>query len=369
MQPQIQTFKLQEMAILGRNNKKTFDDYWPAIKVDPFLGDFVAIADYLREGPRNVLIALKELERMLELKCSQHAKYQARVVYTAAISYQKARMQGFQANDLRRVEQLKASTQGVFRKLLTEVLEEHEDAAGFTHLNNGRLVPTVLKFLSKQEFSGDLISKGLQFKDPGAKVDHGEFTHRIQWFLITSGARTSHHTCEVFKKVATYTPLWPASITKGTPEKRTKDFAYAVFGLWDALVDRLGPSDLQHKAGFDFICESVTDFRSPEILYKWLIEDPQAHNEVPLLSAILGARRAKRTMQKEKAKSIPPNAYNVPGDFHFLNKISDFTKIDLEYLADHIYSKSFKDLNGEQKVTVCTIYRDSAMLKDNKKFL
>jgi Family of unknown function (DUF5636) len=227
-----------------------------------------------------------------------------------------------------------------------------------------RSIPTLIKFLTKTQFSESLFKKGLQFKDPGAKVEHGEFTHRIQWFLIIRGAPITHNAVTLFKHIADYTPLFPAGYTTGSHAKRQKDFQYAVIGLWDALVDRLGPEDKPHGKGYDFICKAAaTDFRSPEVLYRWLIENELAKQAVPLLSAVLGARRAKRAMQRQIATTTDDSIYQaLAGDFDFLEKPSDFTKFDLEYLANHLLHKKFKELDLTGKKLICQTYKDDFLL-------
>lgn len=354
----------EETAIL--DNEKTFEDYWPGLSTDAYLQDYVKIAEYLKYGSGRTLSALTELEGKLKAKCYEAARYQAPAVASAAISYFKAQASAFKDQDEKRIQQLKSSTLK-FRKILTQVLEETEIAGGFNTLPGSRSVPTLIKFLTKQQFSDDLFKKELPFKDPGAKVEHGEFTHRIQWYLIIRGAPITHSPAKLFNRIAYYTPAFPNGYTTGSKEKRQKEFQYAVIGLWDALVDRLGPDDKVHKEGYDFTYKSTSDFRCPELFYNWLIESEQAQQTVPLLSAVLGARRAKRGMQRQIAKSTGDSVYTslyqtLGSDFAFLKKPSEFTKFDLEYLANHLLRKKFSDLDAAGQKLVCQTYKDQFQL-------
>src|ERR1700745_2068035 len=98
----------EEEAIL--DNGKTFADYWPAMSADPYLQDYVSIAEYLKYGPGRTLSTLMELEDKLREKCFQAARYTSTAVVGGAISYFKAQAAAFKDQDERRIQQLKSST-------------------------------------------------------------------------------------------------------------------------------------------------------------------------------------------------------------------------------------------------------------------
>ena len=71
--------------------------------------------------------------------------------------------------------------------VLTTVLTKHEKELGFAigHDSRGReSAPTYLGYVEPEEFR-QRLQWGMQFKDPTVPGGHGEFTHRIQWYLIT----------------------------------------------------------------------------------------------------------------------------------------------------------------------------------------
>ena len=88
--------------------------------------------------------------------------------------------------------------------LLSDVLTENEEKFHFTTetgdsqpktilatprttaVETRKHVPTYHGFVQPDNFIKQLKKKA-QWKDPGAQPVHGEYTHRLQWYALTSG--------------------------------------------------------------------------------------------------------------------------------------------------------------------------------------
>jgi hypothetical protein len=175
-----------------------------------------------------------------------------------------------------------------FRKLLTETLTEFEARIGFVDK-----IPNLLRELAGPEF-GSVLRAGAHWKDPGAGVQHGEFTHRIQWFLVVVSGKLDAPAAG--PRVSAYRAL--TEITRFStglnPADRVRpELEY--IPLWSVLFDRLtefwehegSPNGLLKQA-----CD-MQDFRCPEFLHPHIIAtDNRAR--WPLLGAFLHARTLKR---------------------------------------------------------------------------
>ena len=139
-------------------------------------------------------------------------------------------------------------------------------------------------FLETEAFR-KLITEGVPMKDVGAAGGHGEFTHRLQWYLIgTSGIVAPRELFELYKLVGT-TPYMGGKVEEDKQGQRS---------LWDAVVDR-------DEKTADFVPwkveewkkkgEVTLDARSPTNLNQYIIEGLQ---KCPLLSAMFAARATKR---------------------------------------------------------------------------
>lgn len=141
-------------------------------------------------------------------------------------------------------------------------------------------VPIFASFLSEENFNGALKNYILA-KDVGVAPRHGEFTHRIQWFVVLTALRNQ------FGRDSS-----PARLLEEIAEsgKKYPNPARGKRTVWDYLFDRFEKDkDTQPAA------ESAHDFRCPEILNPYLIGE--ASFNFPLLGAFLTARHNKRSAQ------------------------------------------------------------------------
>jgi len=130
---------------------------------------------------------------------------------------------------------------GTQKKALTQTLGDAERYCGINPC-----APIYMRFLSAEEF-GVYGGKGMLFKDVGAGYLHGEYTHRIQWYVIFH-AMSSGFTQDVKSvkpKGWNHTPRQLLiEINTGGIQLKDSDWPLGApegnRGFWDALVDR-GP--------------------------------------------------------------------------------------------------------------------------------
>lgn len=155
-----------------------------------------------------------------------------------------------------------------FQKLLTKSLSKFERAHSFVVPDKP---PVFAGFVFGNVFK-ETVKARMHFKDVGAGARHGEYTHRIQWYVLTkAGALTSVN------------PSDAGHVYGGIHRwlnKRRSD-RQQLIQLWNYM--------------FDMAADAVdeTDFRSPERFNDWLT-GPADENVCPLLRGFLRSRRTKR---------------------------------------------------------------------------
>ena len=170
-------------------------------------------------------------------------------------------------------------TRSPYSKLLTTGLQTVEVQNGFSVTQSGK-APVYVGRLSDQSFI-TASQSGQAFKDL-VSPQHGEFTHRIQWYLVMSGklSQSANQTTSVL------------SLT-GANGGLVFKLINLVPRLWDYLFDRVNGGE-PGASGAD-------DYRCPELLLADLINNRKV--EYPLLSAILDARQQKRTQYNKDYES------------------------------------------------------------------
>ncbi len=328
-----------EQSIL--DNGKEFSDYprWGAIKNDPFLSVYTAIAKFLGHEKDEVFDCLRLLERELADSLDQGFRQNDSITYfeNRTEQYRKARkdaqfftkkgipnsVNNMMVDGQKTLDQNK-NTQ--FSKLLTNILAKNEKDLKFAVDT-----PTLLKFLSAAHFR-EIMSQGIQFKDPGALLKHGDLTHRIQWYLI--GKSKINADAKVYQEIATYAEgrdikMWDGKDTKLLEQD------YMFTGLWDALFDRL-EAEGNDKS---FVKKNKWDFRCPEILNMYLVENATATKNYPILTSIL-------RMRYEKKAFIEVNTPDAPT---VNSALGPFDGPGLQYLAFKLYRVPFARLGELQK--------------------
>lgn len=146
--------------------------------------------------------------------------------------------------------------------------------------NEGQAVK-VPGFLPGPDFRSLLISRARHFKDPGTSAMHGEFTHRLQWYII----------CESAIKADTYTATPTAMFQAcAAPHWCVGGNPKASMGVWDFLFEGGVPG--------------TSDFRKAETFNEYLIlasdKAHQYHSQLWFLSDLAMGRYAKRVFEKSQ---------------------------------------------------------------------
>lgn len=227
------------------------------LKDAPHLADYVAMAAALSEGMENP--ALKNAFLLLEQDMidSTGYWYSKGSRATEQLKTKKEHFdKGAKAVPSQKPKDPDAS------KLLTKALAKFELAHGFVSPDK---LPNYAGFVFGHVFTEGL-GAGMHWKDVGAGPRHGEFTHRIQWYVLIQAGIIStvakNQEATVFKSIAP----WQKGKTN----------------LWTYLFDRAEKD-----------AEGKNDFRCPENLNTWLTSDTDP-TFCPLLRMFLQARMSKR---------------------------------------------------------------------------
>ncbi|MFO7856165.1 MAG: LirA/MavJ family T4SS effector [Paracoccaceae bacterium] len=266
------------------------------IKKDPMLEDFARIGALMTEGPLCVGY-LSRLNDALFDACKRDPQ-----IGTSLLKVRKGGLLGKDRTVLRkhpdpRYRGRKGFVVHKHRKLLTAALEMHEARAGF---NTGRIPvelpddapgpdarptparpPTLSRVVYGPDFRKYLFQYAYHWKDTGVGASHGEFTHRLQWYVIVEHAAAStgflkHEPLELFAACAF--DRWRF---EKVPNR----------GVWDLIVDRTG--------------EDETTFRRPEFMHRFLIDAADRkhpdHEALWLLAQLIRGRSDKRRIEMEAA--------------------------------------------------------------------
>ncbi len=180
-------------------------------------------------------------------------------------------------------------------------------------------VPTYHGFVQPAAFMLQL-ERQTHWKDPGAQMIHGEFTHRLQWYAAIRHAPCDKAAAKVFRAIGKFKTPYDRGGRQGPPN----------LYLWDALCDRTNAKDVSfddhlfrtHDAG-----DRGLDFRSPENLNWYLMHEARDPHRWPLLKTFLIARYNKRRVQFELSEAFNAN------DPMFL--------FQADYLAKKLYGKTW----------------------------
>lgn len=191
-------------------------------------------------------------------------------------------------------------------KVLTSFFGAYEGQAGF---NTGTLpvelrtdelkpqlpgrAPALTGFVTAADFRKFLFQYAYHWKDAGVGWNHGEFTHRIHWYLVLEELKAkpnwlANKPLDLFRACAL--PQWRHA--KATDK-----------GVWDDVFDDLASKDT---------------FRSPETLHKFLKgaaapESPE-HKPLWLLAQLIMGRAAKRLKEKPQGFQKPEGAVTEAND-------------------------------------------------------
>jgi hypothetical protein len=178
---------------------------------------------------------------------------------------------------------------GLFRKLLTGALARNEARHRFS-IAEDNPKPDILVGTPGREFN-DFLRAGKPFKDINAGPEHGENSHRIQWYLVSNCPTLTHAPVDIYKGL----PKWRTESAKLSPTSPRK------FYLWEFLFDRDGvPSN---AALIPFRTGAQSDFRAPSNVNRALAmgEYTETVTTIPLDG---GGKAVPRSMDLVK-RSLP----------------------------------------------------------------
>jgi Family of unknown function (DUF5636) len=249
--------------------------------------------------------------------------------------------------------------------LLSDLLTENEEKFHFTTetgesqqtttlatprttaVDTRKHVPTYHGFVQPENFIKQLKKKA-QWKDPGAQPVHGEYTHRLQWYALTSGLWSSGPTAsDVFESIGNYSGAYDRGEGAIPPK----------LYLWDALCDRTNGQDVSFNDALfltsDYDKGRGDDFRSPENLNWFLItNDGFKEHRWPLLQTFLIARYNKRVPQFEASAQYNEN----DPMFYF----------QATYLSKKLYQQTYEDVakvSEKKSVIEHLIYKSDQIWK------
>ena len=285
------------------------------------------VSNFLKTSPQR-FEAIKELNKQMKVEVMAR-QYGNRIL---ADPNSKARL----LSTLKREnDDMKFFTTHIF----SNVLRKMESKNGFTLFESYDKIrkPVTLGGLIMPNEFRRLIEEGKQWKDAGVPVEHGESSHRIQWFMIMNQLNPPiDGWVEFYKKIGQYEHR-----QKPPRPKRAEKMAWGSgkpipwknLGLWDALADR-NPTTGTFAAG-PYNTTEDNDFRSPENLHRYLTDAANAAN-FELLNAFLIGRKKKRAEQRAEKK----------GPF------SEEDQHIADYLSKQFYGKIFKELTMKGKITI-----------------
>lgn len=268
------------MTVTLNDVRNEIDGYLPAFSNDGDFNDIARVALFLANGATDArfLQALRGLEQAME------ARLEARVTPPGWQIWkpQPDMAQEIQtARDYWPARQAGGGKNEIYTHLLSEELTAVEALEGFDfHNANARKAQYYVSVITPDDFRAQL-RLGRHWKDPGVPGSHGEFTHRIQWYLVCRSGILGAvgRAVEIFRILGIAgIPLNPA--VNGATET----------DLWQLVCDRDrfgGAQNIAPKAA------SILDFRCPEHFNEYLT-NRISYAHYPLLRSFLVARAQKR---------------------------------------------------------------------------
>ncbi|OAI55109.1 hypothetical protein AYO44_02925 [Planctomycetaceae bacterium SCGC AG-212-F19] len=242
-----------------------------------------AVAEYLKNG-KQLLGRFAQLELAIDTELKIRLKG-LRLAYPGINPYQRAKDQV--AGKAVDAPPLPKSQQNI----LTTLLTRNELNNGFqvdpAVGSDGSPVAVFVGFI-KPDIFRRILQAGYPFRDPMVPGGHGEFTHRIQWYLISSPGGLRNDRGGKWGDFYRWLGGVKHTQTFRDPENpdQAKEATWLEFGLWDALCDRNAVGSEWVNGPYN--TAEVTDFRSPENLHKFIVEN--LATICPLLSGFIKSR-------------------------------------------------------------------------------
>jgi hypothetical protein len=243
------------------------DDY---ASIGSFLTDVAACRVYLARLSDALVPPLREAGLVVEREEAQPGQSQFVLKTTAQVrkkSVFKSRVQYFEDQVVKH------------HKVLTSFFSKWERDAGFNvgtgQRDGDRLPPgpaTLTGFVHGDDFRNHLLKHGYHWKDAGVGTGHGEFTHRIHWYMVVEKHRGSNGQWLNNSPVEAFKALGAAeTINQKYPWNATQKRV----NIWDQVFDN-GETNADLNGGGEPVpCphyQKPNVFRRPETLHKYIQE-------------------------------------------------------------------------------------------------
>jgi hypothetical protein len=269
------------------------------------IADFARIAFFL-EQPAEVITELKKLEAVLQERFIQ--KYgtfdpnpktyiSAEKTKGLLTSYLNEWDSQFGFNSLSDQTTTTFPMDFSKEKITIDTQGTKTSPSGFDQLPKlptGR-TPTITGFAAPNLFRLALLRLGYHWKDPGAGDVHGDITHRLQWFAITSAYRrigVGVNPLYLFQKLGspeTWNPQFQTPYSTGSAGRALWDF------VCDCFVEKLQDDPVGPRS-------TAESYRSPVTLQRDLTTKCTNSDELPLLRRIINR---KKLAIRDKVKNLP----------------------------------------------------------------
>jgi hypothetical protein len=159
-----------------------------------------------------------------------------------------------------------------------------------------RGVPTSMGNVGSQDFNRVLLRHGYQFKDVGAGNDHGEYSHRLQWYAIMMAAQKLHMLELVNTPLQIFRSLGSV-FSRGdvVPEQSGIHYIY----LWEAIFDCFVDAKIAREQKSIAWCSGT--YNSPNYLNRELCNIKT--DKLPTLRVLMNVRYQKRRRDADLAVS------------------------------------------------------------------
>ncbi|HEX8699926.1 MAG TPA: LirA/MavJ family T4SS effector [Myxococcaceae bacterium] len=274
---------VRDINILTKTGAGSFKPRPTALQ-DPVLAAYVKAVYFLLADPQFISDGLTHLDKAL-------------VAATGGVNTQSSTesyFKGMEQFHKTGASFTKADDTSPLRGALSKVLLASQQRGGFaTDMQVTIAKSTDTASLENIKAFANLQKTAQHFKDINAGADHGEFTHQIQWYMLTEGwALVQEKMVEAYKEANGGTsPGSSLSIsTPGDLMTAVGATGTAAVGLWPMLFDRVDAS----VNGVYVLTTDLTvtiEGRSPEKLH---LHMRHMSNTYPTLRAFLRARYAKR---------------------------------------------------------------------------
>lgn len=157
-------------------------------------------------------------------------------------------------------------------------------------------VPTSMGNVGSQDFNRVLLRHGYQFKDVGAGNDHGEYSHRLQWYAIMAACNVTHTLklantpLQIFKSLGSV-------FSRGNVVPANDKVQYVY--LWEAIFDCFPDAKTADSQRSIAWCKGT--FNSPNVLNTELTKIKS--DGLDVLRVLLNVRYQKRRQDADLAVS------------------------------------------------------------------